>query len=130
MATNKNKDIEFFRPENKRNLPFSEAVRVGKVLYLSGQVGMGAEGKVVPGGIAAETRQTMENIRATLAGYGLTMDRVVKVTIMLVDMNDFAAMNKEYVTFFGENLPARSTFGVSGLAVGAQIEIECIAVME
>jgi len=130
MNTEQKPEFEFFRPESKRHLPFSEAVRVGKTLYLSGQVGMGADGKVVPGGIAAETHQALENIRSTLEQYGLSMDRVVKATVMLADMADFGEMNKVYVTFFEKNLPARSTFGVSGLAVGARIEIECIAVLD
>jgi 2-iminobutanoate/2-iminopropanoate deaminase len=112
-----------------RQLPFSEAVRVGDVLYLSGQIGVDANGAVVAGGIEAETRQTLENIRATLARHGSAMDNVVKCTVMLADIrSDYAPMNAVYRTFFRpERMPARSTFGTSGLALGARVEIECLA---
>ena len=113
-----------------RSLPFSEAVRVGDMLYLSGQVGVDAAGAVVPGGIEAETRQTLENIRAVLERHGSSLDGVVKCTVMLADIrNDYAPMNAVYRTFFApERLPSRSTFGTSGLALGARVEIECWAV--
>lgn len=130
MNTEQHTEIKFHRAEGGRKLPFSVAVRAGSTLYLSGQLGIDAEGSVVPGGIAAETRQAMENIRAVLEKYGASLDRVVKVTIMMLDMAEFAEMNQVYVTFFGENLPARSTFGSTGLARGARVEIECIAVVE
>jgi reactive intermediate/imine deaminase len=112
-----------------RQLPFSEAVRVGDMLYLSGQVGVDAGGAVVAGGIEAETRQTLENIRATLARHGASMDNVVKCTVMLADLrSDYAPMNGVYRTFFRpERMPARSTFGANGLALGARVEIECLA---
>lgn len=112
-----------------RQLPFSEAVRVGEVLYLSGQIGVDASGAVVPGGIEAETRRTLENIRATLERHGSSMDDVFKCTVMLADIrSDYAPMNAVYRTFFRpERMPARSTFGASGLALGARVEIECVA---
>ena len=106
-------------------LPFSSAVRVGSMLYLSGQIGTDSTGRLVPGGITAETRQTLENIRAVLARTGSSMDRVVKCTAMLADMAEWDAMNRVYVTYFTGNLPSRSAFGASGLARGARIELEC-----
>lgn len=108
-------------------LPFSEAVEVGDLLFLSGQIGIDEQGMLVRGGIAAQTRQTLENIRAVLERRGLSLDRVVKVTVMLADIGEWAAMNAEYVAVFGARLPARSAFGCNGLALGARVEIECIA---
>ena len=109
-------------------LPFSAAVRVGNMLYLSGQIG------VVPGtrqladtGITGQTRQTLENIKATLAYAGSSLERVVKCTVFLLDIKDFAAMNAVYVTYFPKDPPARSTVAGSGLALGAKVEIECLA---
>jgi reactive intermediate/imine deaminase len=110
-------------------LPFCEAVRVGDVLYLSGQIGCLPDdpSHVVPGGIEAETRQALENVRAVLARHGVGPDRVFKVLVMLADMGEWAAMNRPYLAFFGDHRPARSAFGASGLALGGRIEIECIA---
>jgi reactive intermediate/imine deaminase len=104
-------------------------VRVGHLLYLSGQIGLDASGRLAPGGIAAETRQTMENIKAALERYGSSLDQVIKATVMLADIGEWAEMNKVYVTFFTDHLPARSAFGTSGLALGARVEIECIATL-
>jgi len=81
----------------------------------------------VPGGIEAETRQAIENIRAVLERHGSSMARVIKCTAMLADMAEWAAMNRVYVEYFAQNLPARSAFGASGLALGGRVEIECIA---
>jgi 2-iminobutanoate/2-iminopropanoate deaminase len=108
-------------------LPFSEAVRVGPMLYLSGAIGIDASGALVPGGIEAETRQALANIRAVLERHGSSMDRVVKCIAMLADMQEWAAMNRVYVEHFPTNLPARSAFGASGLALGGRVEIECLA---
>lgn len=109
-------------------LPFSEAVRVGSMLYLSGQVGnLPGTLELVEGGIQAETRQTMENTRAVLERYGSSLDRVVKCTVMIDDMDEWPAMNEVYVEFFPENKPARSALGADGLALGAAVEIECWA---
>jgi 2-iminobutanoate/2-iminopropanoate deaminase len=110
-------------------LPFSSSVQVGRMLYLSGQIGTDSGGRLVSGGIEAETRQTMENIRAALERGGSTMDHVVKCTAMLADMADWAAMNRVYVNYFPKHLPTRSAFGTSGLALGARVEIECWAAM-
>ena len=111
-------------------LPFSEAVRVGSMLYLSGAMGIDDAGTLVPGGIETETRRALENIRSVLERHGSSMDRVVKCTVMLADMGEWAAMNRVYVVHFSENLPARSAFGVSGLALGGRVEIECVATIE
>src|SRR4029079_2207055 len=111
-------------------LPFSEAVRVGDVLYLSGALGIDGSGKLVAGGGAAETRQALANIRAILERHGSSLDRVVKATAMLADMAEWAAMNEVYVEHFPGNLPARSAFGTSGLALGARIELEVIATVD
>lgn len=108
--------------------PFSEAVRVGHMLYLSGQVGNPpGESAVVPGGIQAETRQTMENIKAVLERYGSSLDRVVKCTVMIDDMAEWPAMNEVYAPYFPDHKPARSALGADGLALGAAVEIECWA---
>ena len=112
---------------NGQPLPFSEAVRVGDVLYLSGQLGRGADGKL-PEGIEAQTRQTLDNIGATLKLAGLTHADVFHCTAMLSDMKLWPDFNKAYVTYFPEGKrPARSAFGTSGLALGALIELECQA---
>jgi 2-iminobutanoate/2-iminopropanoate deaminase len=123
-------DVEFFplaASLGPITPPFSEAVRVGDVLYLSGALGTGADGSLVPGGIEAETRQALANIATVLERHGSALDRVVKVTVMLADMADWPAMNAVYLDHFGPALPARSAFGASGLALGARVEIECVA---
>jgi reactive intermediate/imine deaminase len=110
-----------------KGLPFSEAVQVGSLLFLAGQVGLDSSGKLVAGGVGPETRQAMENIRAVLERHGSSLSGIVKVTVMLADMNEWEAMNAAYVKFFPIHLPARSAFGTSGLAMGARVEIECVA---
>jgi reactive intermediate/imine deaminase len=111
--------------------PFSEAVRVGHMLYLSGQVGevrnAAGEAILVEGGIQPETRQTMENIKTILERYGSSMDRVVKCLVMIDDMAEWPAMNEVYGEYFPGHKPARSALGADGLALGASVEIECWA---
>jgi reactive intermediate/imine deaminase len=110
------------------NLPFSEAVRVGDTLYLSGQLGLvPGSMKLAAGGLEAEARQTLENIRATLEAHGLTMRDVVKCTVMLADIAEWAAFNEVYKRHFAPPYPARSALGANGLALGARVEVECIA---
>jgi reactive intermediate/imine deaminase len=112
---------------NGQPLPFSDAVRVGDILYLSGQLGIGADGKL-PDGIEAQTKQALENVGAILKRAGLGYDDVFHCTAMLSDMGNWPAMNKVYVTYFPEGKrPARSAFGASGLALGGLIELECQA---
>lgn len=117
-------------PEVKAaKLPFSAAARVGDVLYLSGCLGnVPGKMELVPGGMEAEARQTMENVRAVLTANGLTFDDVFKCTVMMADMSKWGEFNKVYVTYFKpDRLPARSAFGASALALGAQVELECTA---
>ena len=112
---------------NGQPLPFSDAVRVGDTLYLSGQLGIGPDGKL-PDGIAAQTRQALDNVGAILKRAGLGYADVFHCTAMLTDMKDWPAMNTVYVTYFPEGKrPARSAFGANGLALGALIELECQA---
>ena len=127
MPDNRSIDLKLHPFTAIPGLPFSEAVETGNLVFLSGQIGSGADGKVVPGGIKAETKQTMANIAAVLKRLDLSMDRVVKVTVMMADMAEWGAMNEEYLAAFGKHLPARSAFGASGLAMNARVEIECIA---
>ena len=110
-------------------LPLSEAVRVGDTLYLSGQVGIvPGTMNLAPGGMEGETRQTMENIKTTLEAHGYSMNDLVKCLVMLADVSQWATFNEIYKTYFDEPYPARSAFGADGLAIGAQVEVECIAV--
>jgi 2-iminobutanoate/2-iminopropanoate deaminase len=112
---------------NGKPLPFSEAVRVGDVLYLSGQIGFGPDGKL-PDGIAAQTRQAMENIGGVLKRAGLGYGDVFHCTAFLADMKDWPAFNTVYVPYFpAGKMPARSAIGANGLALGALLEIECQA---
>ena len=113
------------------NLPFSEAVRIDDMIYLSGQVGnIPGTLDLVPGGIQAETRQTMKNIKAALERHGSSMEKVVKCLCMVADMSEWPLMNEEYAKFFPGPKPARSAFGSNGLALGARVEIECWATVE
>ena len=115
----------------KHNYPFGEAVKYGSMLYLSGQVGDLTEtGELVEGGIIPETNQTMQNIKTVLEQNGSSLDNVIKCTCMLADISDWAAMSKEYIKYFPNHKPARSAFGTTGLALGAKVEIECIAYID
>ena len=108
--------------------PYVHAVRVGDLLYTSGQVGLDpATGKLVSGGIEAETRRALENLQTILRAAGTGFDRVVKASVFLTDMDEFAAMNGIYASFFGETRPARTTVAVSRLPVGARVEIDLVA---
>jgi 2-iminobutanoate/2-iminopropanoate deaminase len=119
---------EFIASTSGPARPFSPAVRANGFLYLSGQIGTDSTGRVVTGGIRAETRQALENIRAVLARNGSSLDRVVKCTVFMADMKEWATMNEVYVTFFDPSRrPARSAMGATGLALDARVEIECLA---
>ncbi|MEK7724355.1 MAG: RidA family protein, partial [Acidobacteriota bacterium] len=122
--------VEYLSSETLKGYPFSESVRVGNLILLSGQIGTDASGKLVSGGITAETKQIFENIKVALARQGSSLDNVVKCTVMIADMKEWAEMNKVYVTYFTKNLPARSSLGVNGLALGAKVEIECLATVK
>jgi len=106
--------------------PFSPAVRAGDFIYVSGQVPANAEGEIVVGGIEAQTRQVMENLKKVLALGGATLDDVCKSTVWLQDARDFGAFNRIYMSYFGDNKPARSTTEAR-LMVDAKVEIDVVA---
>lgn len=109
-------------------VPYSAAVRVGNMLYVSGMLGVDtATGQLVSGGIQTETRQALENLNRILDQAGTSIDRVVKCLVMIDDMAEFPQMNEVYTSFFADNLPARSSLGADGLALGGAVEIECMA---
>jgi 2-iminobutanoate/2-iminopropanoate deaminase len=112
----------------ERGWPFSEAVRAGDLLFLSGQIGTDpATGKVVPGGLGPEAHQTLKNVRDVLERNGSSLADVVKCTVFLVDIAEWPAFNDVYRQFFSQPFPARSALAASGLAMGARVEVECIA---
>src|SRR5262245_36235258 len=115
-------------PGAVQGLPFSPAVKVGSIIYLSGQIGnrIGTR-TVVPGGVGPETRQALENIKTILESAGSSLDDVFKCTVFLADIAEYDAMNKVYAGVFKAEPPARSTVAGSGLALGARVEIECMA---
>ncbi len=113
--------------QTRQNVPFSDAVQVDNLYFLTGQIGKDhASGKLVEGGIEAETKQTILNIEAVLKHHNLRLNDVVKCTVILADIDDFSKMNAIYRSFFKENLPARTTFAAN-LVAGAKIEIEVVA---
>lgn len=107
--------------------PYSQAIEVNGFVYLSGQLPINPRTGEFPEGIKAQVQQSLENVRAILSEAGLTMQDVVKTTILLADINDFSEMNEVYATFFSEPYPARSAFAVKAVPKGALVEIECIA---
>jgi 2-iminobutanoate/2-iminopropanoate deaminase len=123
-------EVEHYSSNPEMQLPFSDAVKVGNMLYLSGKIGnIPGTSQLAEGGIAGETRQALENIKASLEKYGSSMDEVVKCTVFLADIGEWGAMNEVYKTFFPVNPPARSALGASGLALNSRVEIECFAAM-
>ena len=111
--------------------PYSQAIRVGNLVFTSGQIPIDpATGSFVEGGIKEQTRQSLTNVRAILGETGLTMSNVVKTTVFLADMNDFADMNAVYTEFFSKPFPARSAVAVKSLPKGALVEIEVVATTE
>jgi 2-iminobutanoate/2-iminopropanoate deaminase len=112
-----------------QSFPFSEAVRVGDMLYLSGEIGLDASGKLVAGGIKGETKQMMDNIGASLARHHSSFDGVVQCTVALADMAEWPAFNEIYKGYFGKHFPARMAFAAGGLALGARVEAQCNAVV-
>ena len=122
---------QVIQPEGVPRLPvFSSAVRSGDLIFLSGAIGAApgvSPPRLVEGGVQAETRQAIENLVAVLEAAGATLADVVKCTVFLADMADYAAMNEAYLEYFGDAPPARSALGANGLALGARVEIECIA---
>jgi len=113
------------------NLPFSEAVRVGNMLYLSGQIGLiPGTAKLAPGGIEAEAHQVMQNIRSVLERHGSSLEEVVKCTVIMADIDEWAAFNAVYVSYFPGPKPARSAFAASGIGFNGRVEVECWAESE
>ena len=111
--------------------PYSQAIIANGFVYCSGQTPLDpATGKLIDGDIAAQTRRVLDNLSAVLAAAGSSMAQVIKTTVFLVDMDDFAAMNAAYATYMGDTPPARSTIGVAALPRNARVEIECIALLE
>jgi 2-iminobutanoate/2-iminopropanoate deaminase len=108
--------------------PYSQAIRTDTMVYTAGQIGLDpATGELIGNTVEEQTRQALTNIRSVLEAAGSSMDQVVKTTVFLKDMNDFAKMNPIYAEFFGENPPARSTIAVAGLPKGGLVEIEVVA---
>ncbi len=127
------KTIQFYNSGSTlpKGLPFSEMVRVGNIIYLAGQLGVTPGTlKLVPGGMEAEAKQTMENIKITLEAHHYSMSDIVKCTVMLADISEWGAFNKIYATYFTPPYPARSAMGANGLGLGARVEVECIAAVE
>jgi len=119
--------VSYYNKGNDPSRPFSLAVRAGDTVYLAGQLGLGADGKL-PQGMEAQSRQAMDNIAAVLKGMDLSLDNVVKCTVMLADMSKWGDFNKVYAGYFKPGrMPARSALGANGLALGADVEVECIA---
>jgi 2-iminobutanoate/2-iminopropanoate deaminase len=111
--------------------PYSAGVRVGNLVFTAGQIGLDpASGEIVPGGIEAETHRVFQNLRGVLEAAGSSLDKVVKTTVFLRDMADFARMNAVYAEYFKGNYPARSTVQAAGLPKGVAVEIEAIAYLE
>ncbi|HEX2342688.1 MAG TPA: RidA family protein [Vicinamibacterales bacterium] len=110
--------------------PYSQAVRAGQLLFISGQIPIDpATGNLIAGDIAAMTHRVFANIKAILAAAGGTLDQVVRTTVFLADMNDFVAMNEVYATYFGQPAPARSTVQAARLPKDARVEIDVIAIL-
>ena len=123
-------DVEYLNSGSvlPTDLPFSEAVRVGRMIYLSGMIGVKPRTlELAPGGIEGEARQTMENIRTVLRAHGSAMGRVVKCTVFMADISEWGVFNAVYEQFFEPPYPARSALGADGLALGARVEVECMA---
>lgn len=111
--------------------PYSQAVCAGSLVYTAGQIPLDPNtGKLVDGDVQAQTRQAIHNLRAVLEAAGSSLENVVKTTVFLDDMNDYAAVNEVYGSFFGESAPARSAVQVAALPLGARLEIEAVALRE
>ncbi|WP_248929104.1 RidA family protein [Paenibacillus hamazuiensis] len=107
--------------------PYSQAMKVGNLIFTSGQIPLGLDGQVVQGGIVEQTHQVFRNLQAVLEAAGATLGQVVKATVFIKDMNQFAALNEVYASYFGDHKPARSTVEVARLPKDVLVEIELIA---
>ncbi len=124
-------EVEYLNQPGVNQSLFSQAVRVGNVLILSGQLGINPKtGKLAEGGIEGETKQCLENIKSILERFGSSLDKVIKATVMLADISEWGKMNSVYATYFIKTKPARTAFAVSSLAGGARVEIECWAIAD
>ena len=122
--------VEHYQSEAMKalGLPFSDAVIVGDMIYLSGQIGnLPGKLELAPGGIEAEAHQTMKNIEAVLKANGSSLDHAIKLTVMMADIGEWGTFNEVYKGYFNGKMPARSAFGANGLALNARVEVECIA---
>lgn len=126
-TTGASTDITYIQPDGPPANPFSPAVRVGNLVFVSGTLGTRPDGTLVPGGIEAETRQVLENIKSVLASDGLGMDRIVRCTAYLADLAEWPAMNAVYRSYFADGkYPARAAVQAT-LLFGARVELECVA---
>lgn len=124
-------DIEFLNADPASTAPYSDAVRVGSTLYLAGNLGLDAQGNLVPGGITPESEQTMKNLKDVVERNGSSMDRVVSCEVMLADFAERGAFNEVYQKYWApQHFPARHAFGTTGLYAGARVEIACIAIVK
>jgi 2-iminobutanoate/2-iminopropanoate deaminase len=124
-------DIEILRSDavNPPGLPFSDGVRIGRLVIMSGMLGIKPHTmELAAGGLEGETRQTFDNLRSVLAAHGLSLRDVVRVQVMLADIADWPRFNEIYREYFSEPFPARSAFGTTGLALGARVEVEAFVV--
>jgi 2-iminobutanoate/2-iminopropanoate deaminase len=125
------KEVVIPKGGSKPLAPYSPGIRAGNFVFSSGQIALDpATGKLVEGGVEAETRQALTNLKAVLEAAGSGLDQVVKVTVFLNDINDYGAVNEVYGTFFTQDPPARSAFQVGNLPIGALVEIEAIALVK
>ena len=116
-------------PAPFQGAPYSQAIVTGNLVFVAGQLGLTPDGSMVDGGIGAQTEQAMQNLAAILEEAGSGLDRLVKTTVFLTDLGDFAGMNEVYARHVGDAPPARSTVGIAALPSGALVEIEAIATM-
>ncbi|MDO9131245.1 MAG: RidA family protein [Anaerolineales bacterium] len=131
MSTSKGKKVITSEKAPRAIGPYSIAIQVENMVFTAGQIGLDpAKGELVPGGIQAETRQVLTNLKHVLAASDSSLESVIKTTVFLKDMADFAKMNAIYAEFFTQNPPARSTVAVAGLPIGACVEIEAVALCE
>ncbi|GAB7530883.1 hypothetical protein PS3A_32940 [Pseudomonas sp. 3A(2025)] len=120
--------VEILDFGHNENYPFSSAAKVGNLLFMSGQLGIvPGQNNLVPGGIEAETRQVMDNVKRGTEASGFKMNNIIKCTVFLADMSEWSAFNDVYRTYFSKPFPARSAVAVKGLALEARVEVECIA---
>lgn len=120
--------VEILDFGHNENYPFSSAAKVGNLLFMSGQLGIvPGQNSLVAGGIEAETRQVMDNVKRGTEASGFKMNNIIKCTVFLADMSEWSAFNDVYRTYFSKPFPARSAVAVKGLALDARVEVECIA---